>query len=88
MAAAASNLVKKDERRLSHLEVEALLNVADDTLGPSAIAEDRASLAVVERALAELSERQRTIFEEASRQLQQLLGMKVSELPGKVVVFS
>lgn len=62
---AASNLVKRDERRLSHLEVEALLNVADDAPGPSAIAEDRASLAVVERALAELSERQRTIFEEA-----------------------
>lgn len=62
---AASNIAKGDQRRLSHLEVEALLNVADDAPGPVTIAEDRASIAVVQQALSELSERQRVIFEEA-----------------------
>lgn len=62
---AASNLRKGEQRRLSHMEIEALLNVADDAPGPAVIAEDRASIAVVEQVLSELTERQRTIFEEA-----------------------
>lgn len=61
----ASNLAKSQQRLLSHLEVDALLNVADDAPGPAIIAEDRASIAIVQTALAELTERQRTIFEEA-----------------------
>ncbi|HEX7853769.1 MAG TPA: sigma-70 family RNA polymerase sigma factor [Sphingobium sp.] len=62
---AASNLRKGEQRRLSHLEIETLLNVADDTPGPSTIAEDRASITVVQQVLSELSDRQRIIFEEA-----------------------
>jgi RNA polymerase sigma-70 factor (ECF subfamily) len=61
----ASNLLKGDKRRLSHLEIEALLNVADEAPGPAVIAEDRSSIAVVEQALSELTDRQRIIFEEA-----------------------
>lgn len=62
---AASNMRKSDQRRLSHIEIEVLLNVADDAPGPAAIAEDRASIAIVEQALSELTRRQRVIFEEA-----------------------
>lgn len=62
---AAGNLLKGENRRLSQLDIEMLLNVADDAPGPATIAEDRASIAVVERVMTELTERQRTIFEEA-----------------------
>lgn len=62
---AASNLLKGEKRRLSHMEIDVLLNVADDAPGPAIIAEDRASIAIVERVMRELTERQRIIFEEA-----------------------
>lgn len=61
----AGNMAKGEQRRLSPIEVDDLLNVPDDAPGPAIIAEDRASIAIVEKALAELSERQRIIFEEA-----------------------
>eukprot|EP01136_Pigoraptor_vietnamica_P018871 Opistho-1_new@65760 len=61
----AHNLVKSDNRRLSFVDIEALLDVADDAPGPATIAADRADIAVVAQALSELTERQRVIFQEA-----------------------
>lgn len=62
---AAGNLRKSEQRLLSFVEIEELLNVADDMPSPATIAEDRASIGIVEQALCELSDRQRAIFEEA-----------------------
>lgn len=61
----AHNLIKSENRRLSFVDIEELLGVADDAPGPAAIAADRADVAVVARALSELTERQRIIFQEA-----------------------
>lgn len=61
----AHNLVKSENRRLTFVEVEELLGVADDAPGPATIAADRADIAVIARALDELTERQRIIFHEA-----------------------
>lgn len=61
----AHNLVKSDNRRLTFVDIEELLGVADDAPGPATIAADRADIAVVAQALSELTERQRVIFHEA-----------------------
>lgn len=61
----ATNLRKSDERLLTFVDVEDLLSVADDAPGPATIAGDRASIERVQRALAELTERQRIIFHES-----------------------
>ena len=61
----AHNLRKSENRRLSFVDVEELLDVADDRPGPAIIANDRACIATIERALLELTERQRIIFKEA-----------------------
>ncbi|ATY34196.1 RNA polymerase sigma factor [Sphingomonas psychrotolerans] len=62
---AASNMIRAERRHLTIVEIEELLDVADDAPGPGTIAEDRASIAIVEQALSELTERQRIIFQEA-----------------------
>jgi len=61
----AHNLVKSDNRRLTFVDIEELLGVADDAPGPATIAADRADVAVVAQALSDLTERQRIIFHEA-----------------------
>jgi RNA polymerase sigma factor (sigma-70 family) len=61
----AHNLVKADSRRLTFVDIEELLGVVDDAPGPATIAADRADVAVVAKALSELTERQRIIFHEA-----------------------
>lgn len=61
----AANLRKSDNRRLTPMDVEALLAVADDAPGPAVIAENRAEMAVVLAALEELTPRQRIIFHES-----------------------
>ncbi len=80
---AASNLIRAERRHLTFVEIEALLNVADDAPDPATIAEDRANIAIVQRAMAELTERQRIIFQEAflgdtsHRELAQRFGVSV-----------
>jgi RNA polymerase sigma-70 factor (ECF subfamily) len=61
----AVNLRKADNRRLTRLDVDALLSVADAAPGPVIIAQDRAEIAVVAAALSELTERQQIIFHES-----------------------
>ena len=61
----AHNLVKSESRRLTFVDIEALLDVVDEAPGPAAIAADRADIEVVAKALADLTERQRIIFHEA-----------------------
>lgn len=61
----ARNLQKSEARLLTFVDIEALLTVPDDAPDPSVIAQDRASVEAVQRALADLSERQRMIFHEA-----------------------
>lgn len=58
-------------RLLDFVEVEELLHFADETAEPGRIAEARADIAAVERALAELPARRREIF----------LASRVSETP-------
>lgn len=58
------NLRTANSRLLTFMDVEVLLAVADDAPGPAIIAKDRADIALVEKALAELSDRQRVIFHE------------------------
>jgi len=61
----AHNLVKSENRRLTFVDIEELLGIADEAPGPATIAADRADIAIVARTLSELTERQRIIFQEA-----------------------
>lgn len=61
----ASNLRLSQGRRLSFLEVEALLEIPDEAPGPQRILEGRAEVAKLEKALAELPPRCRAVFRAA-----------------------
>lgn len=60
----AHNLRTANNRLLTFMDVEILMSVADDAPGPAIIAQDRADIALMETALAELTDRQRVIFHE------------------------
>jgi RNA polymerase sigma factor (sigma-70 family) len=59
---AATDRREAENRRLSRAEVQAVIHMADDALDPERIAHARAELAVLKRALEELSPRRREIF--------------------------
>ena len=61
----AANLRKAESRRLTSVDVETILAVADEAPGPATIAEDRADIAAIVRALSDLPDRQRVIFYES-----------------------
>ncbi len=56
---------RTDARRLLATEIEALLDLPDDTPDPARIVEARSELEALERALAEMPERRRAIFKAA-----------------------
>jgi RNA polymerase sigma factor (sigma-70 family) len=58
----AADRRQAERRRLSQAEVTAAIHMADDRLDPGRIAEARAEIAALERALEELSPRRRAIF--------------------------
>lgn len=60
----AVNLRRANSRRLTPLDVEFIMGIADDAPGPATIAEDREDIAAMVRALTELPERQRVVFYE------------------------
>jgi len=51
-----------ESRRLSEIEVEAAIHMADDVIDPAKIVEARAEFATLKRALEDLPERRRAIF--------------------------
>ncbi len=61
----ASNIRRSQERRLSEVEIESVLNLADEAPGPDRILAAREEVAIVNEALAELPERQRIVFRES-----------------------
>jgi RNA polymerase sigma-70 factor (ECF subfamily) len=61
----AANLRKANSRRLTSLEVVDILGIADEAPGPAQIAADRADVALVVQALADLPDRQRAVFYES-----------------------
>lgn len=61
----AANLRKARNRRLSVAEFDELLEIADDAPGPERIAEGHADMERLEKALAELPLRQRSVFTQA-----------------------
>jgi RNA polymerase sigma-70 factor (ECF subfamily) len=61
----AANLRKTENRRLTRMDIDALLAIADPAPGPAIIAEDRAEVAAMAAALTELTERQQVIFHES-----------------------
>ncbi|HXH42641.1 MAG TPA: RNA polymerase sigma factor [Bradyrhizobium sp.] len=58
----AADRREAESRRLSQVEVHAVLHVADDALDPERIAEAHSEFTALERALAELTPRRRDIF--------------------------
>lgn len=59
---AATNIRIAAERRLNAIEIEVALEIPDESPGPAAIAEGRADIARLERALSELPKRQRDVL--------------------------
>jgi RNA polymerase sigma factor (sigma-70 family) len=58
----AADRREAEARRLSQVEINAILHMADDVLDPEQIHKARAEVAALERALAELPPRRRAIF--------------------------
>lgn len=59
---AAANIRVASERRLNAVEIEVALDIPDETPGPAAVAEGRADIARLDRALSELPRRQREVL--------------------------
>jgi RNA polymerase sigma-70 factor (ECF subfamily) len=80
----ARDRLSADRRLLSAVEIERLLDLADNAPDPARVTEDRADLRVVEALLAELSPRQREILAAARlddlprREIAKRLGISLS----------
>jgi RNA polymerase sigma factor (sigma-70 family) len=61
----ATNIRVAERRRLTAVELDALMEFPDDAPGPAQIAEGRADLARLEQAMSELPPRQRAVFTQA-----------------------
>ncbi|WP_034160378.1 RNA polymerase sigma factor [Sphingomonas sp. ERG5] len=59
---AATNIRVSEGRRLNAMEIEVALDIPDEAPGPDVIAEGRADFTRLERALADLPERQRAVL--------------------------
>lgn len=62
---AAANIRVAENRRLTAVELDALMDFEDEAPGPEQIAEGRADIARLDRALAELPARQRAVFRDS-----------------------
>jgi RNA polymerase sigma factor (sigma-70 family) len=80
----ARDRLSADRRLLSAIEIEKLLDLADETPDPARAAEDRSDLRVVEAIMAELPPRQREILAAARlddmprREIAERLGISLS----------